>query len=172
MAYRRRETLIEIRGLEQIPRLSRELQDALNEAVQGVTFDIANQGVQIARRLAYDYLPSGGGSYRRSIQVRTQIERDRLDVIIESDHPFAQAIEFGTRPHLIEGRPNLLMEDFIPGGSQRAPKGVRYIRKRVIRRRARHPGARAFHVFRDASILLRRRLPTIIDKNMREAGFT
>lgn len=151
-----------------------EIVDAIREAEEQIAFELSWRGSAIARKLTAERLPSKGGSFRSSIRFEVRRRDDGFEGVLFSDHPYASHIEVGTRPHEIRARStkSLHIEKIIPGGSRQAPFGTRYARVNLFRKKVLHPGARAFHIFRDTFIELRKALNTIIEKALREAGFT
>ena len=79
---------------------------------------IAKEGVQHAKRLAADRMPSGGGSYKDSIHSAESGIGNQFSVKIMSDHEWAQAVEYGTKRHDIVAK-------FGGMGSHAASKAVR-----------------------------------------------
>jgi hypothetical protein len=93
--------------------LGEELPEAIDEFMEQASKDIQKVTVRRARKIARDRLPSGGESYAKTIKSSVEGEATGasgsgrpgfdggLTVTIFSDHQWAEAIEEGTRPHLI-----------------------------------------------------------------------
>ena len=163
-------------SLEQLPAFFEELnevlqKEVLTEIIRGSRLTL----IRKARGLARERLPSGGGSYPRTIRWRDEprgMADHTLHGSVYSNHQWAEAIEYGTRPHDIPtgGSTPMWIEDVLPAGTG-ATDWVRYNQTGIYRRKVRHPGARAFNIFRDALIHMTRRWRGIMNRALRRAGF-
>jgi len=148
---------------EELPRAIEEFKDELmDECEHWITL--------YAKDYAKRRLPSSGGSYLDSIKFTK--ERRRTDVIgtLFSDHPWAEAIEHGTRPHEIRPveKKALYLRGKLPPQVSRYSK---YTGETAVVKRVKHPGARAFHVFRNTARYLHRTLPKWIEYTLKRVGF-
>lgn len=84
--------------------LKNELPGALDEFKDSVGRSIATKITQKAKQLARSDLPSGGGNYPDSIETSSVDEGDTLVWKVYSSHPWAMAIENGTKAHVIDAK--------------------------------------------------------------------
>jgi hypothetical protein len=131
-------------------RIAFDIEEIMDETAD----EVGKRAVRIARRLARERMPSGGGSFLPTIQYEVERNGDETVVRVYSDHPYASHIELGTRPHEIpsgRARPMRIREKFEreEGSSGVVPFGTRYDDVDIVRSRVMHPGSRAFNIFRD-----------------------
>lgn len=157
--------------LSELPKFfGQELPMAINEFMNELVDESKKEMTRFATDYAKRRLPSGGGSYLGSIKFTKQ--RRRKDVIgtLYSDHEWAEAIEHGTQPHIIESQPGKAMS-FRKKLPKNAGRYAKYIEEDVVVTRVQHPGARAFHVFENTARYLHRTLPKWIEYTLKRVGF-
>jgi len=130
-----------------------DIENIVDEWKKGILGEIRRESEVYSRRITHQRLPSGGGSYSNAIKWR-YLQRGPIDYVAElyNNHQWAQAVEFGTRPHTITSDKVMKAKPIlaVPGGKER-PWGMRYRAGAVYGRRFEHPGGRAFHIFRDTA---------------------
>ena len=129
-----------------------------------------------------DRLPGDAESYRESIKFRVLEDTpERWVGELYSQHEWAHTIEDGTKPHVIEARGNetgyggapargyMYIQDWLPergGGknSQTPPYGSKYRKDPQRFQKVEHPGARAFHIFRDTGKHVSDKIETLLSR--------
>ena len=149
-----------------------ELMGALEEVKTEIMTEIRFALTNTARRLTAERLPSGGGSYRYMFEWRENRSRpDHWTGILFNRHEWAEAVEFGTSPHLIIASPGRRLHITKKLPRPRPPYGTRYISVDIMRRMVHHPGARPFRILTDTHRVVADRLTHIIEEGLRRAGF-
>ncbi|MHA1742536.1 MAG: hypothetical protein ACTSVD_10660 [Candidatus Thorarchaeota archaeon] len=157
-------------GIFDFSSIADEIEEGIREFEILLNMDLGNRLVRTARRLATQRMPSQGGSYRRSIKYRHFWRGNELRAVLYSDHEFASHVEVGTRPHIIRPKEKNALRIRQRLG-QRTSGTPRYVEVDEVYGAVHHPGARAFHIFRDTFRLLEDRIDDIINNALTEAGF-
>jgi hypothetical protein len=131
-----------------------------------------------AQRLSMQRLPSGGMSVANSI-LRLDVVRDPDLLVSEvvGAHPWMASIEYGTEPHNINVSNSEFLdieEVVLPRGGKERPYGLRYSDAPEWMRKlkhVRHPGARAFNIFRDTKDYIVRQLDGLLKVMAGRMGF-
>jgi hypothetical protein len=139
----------------------------MEEIMWDVNKEMAKEGEKEAKQLAYNRMPSYGGTYRNRFRIQSERKGDLYISILRNLHRFASHVEVGTKPHWIEKEDGYM--DINPvldyGGEGEAPWGTRYkYDVHTKKQRVWHPGARAFYILRDAARIMAGRFADIFEK--------
>lgn len=122
--------------------------------------EVAEDAISFCRVTADEFtrqrLPGGGtGSYSKSMHNKVWKGKTRSTGKLWNNHPWSQAVEWGTKPRVMRGRFNIdkvIPPLGTPPGSRdihTVPWGTRYTPADIKTDVVMHPGSRAFYIFTD-----------------------
>lgn len=163
---------------EQLPAVTEEIMKKTEEFIATWRYELMRQfereSQYDAHVLTAERLPSMGASYYDAIQWRNIEESPTLLFSqLYNDHPWALAVEGGTRPHRIPSkgfRPMKATPVLSERGGKERKYGIPYSNKVIYGSRFNHPGARAFRIFRDTFRRIVRKKRDLVKKAFWAAG--
>lgn len=171
--------------LTEIEDMINRLGNNIDEATEKVVEKISNDATRTSRNMAMERLPEGGGSIANSISWKWESkgETGLYKTNVTSSHEWYNSIEHGTAPHTISAKEGerLSIDRGFPDGSKSqgwGPPGYtpvpQYGTKYVYDKKSRpksveHPGARAFHLFHDATEYIKLVMLYDMERLVREA---
>lgn len=123
---------------------------------------IRDEAVPYSRGITQYRLPSGGGSYLKSIKWWQRHAKNKSYGKLYSDHPWNWGVENGTKPRKIKSKGiPMRIRRVVPGGVQ-APWGTKYKPVLIDAMEIDHPGSRRFLIFRDTFLHIKHGMDRII----------